>query len=380
MTKRENTQQVFFELVRAGLWPGRDARIVGHGVSVDWQEVYRLAEEQSVVGLVAAGIDALPPSERPPQQVVLQFVGQTLQLEQRNKAMNAFIAELIERLRAEVIYALLVKGQGIAQCYEKPLWRVCGDVDLLLNADDYEKAKKLLLPLAMDVETEYTHFKHVGMTIDGWVVELHGTLHSRLSKRVDRQIDVIQEDTFDNGNVRSWNNNGTQVLLPSPDNDVIFVFTHILHHFFFEGIGLRQICDWCRLLWTYRESIEVKLLEQRLRKAGLMSEWKAFAAFAVIYLGMPVEAMPLYDSRVMGHGSRFSKKADRICRFVMEVGNFGHNQRRDFTGMSYMKRKFVSFWGRLSDMLRHFRIFPLDSIKFFGGVLRSGLHAAVRGE
>lgn len=376
----------FFELVHAGLFPGNDARILAHGVPVDWNAVYRLAEEQSVVGLVAAGIDSLPPSERPPQQVVLQFVGQTLQLEQRNKAMNEFIAGLIERLRKEDIYALLVKGQGIAQCYEKPLWRACGDVDLLLSEDNYEKAKKVLLPLASDVEQEYTHFKHLGMTIDGWMVELHGTLHSRLSARVDRLGDEVQGDVFYGGKVRSWMVHGegltvngssrdVQVFLPAPDEDVIFVFTHILHHFFFEGIGLRQICDWCRLLWTYRDKLDVRLLELRLRKAGLMSEWKAFAAFAVKCLGMPAESMPLYDM-----DEKWKRKAERICQFVLEVGNFGHNQRRDFSGMSYLKRKFVSFWERLSDMLRHFRIFPLDSIRFFGGVLRSGLHAAVRGE
>lgn len=371
----DRNQQLFFELIRAGLFPSNSTRILVHEASVDWNEVFRLAEEQTVVGLVAAGIDTLPPSERPPQQVVLQFVGHTLHLEQRNRAMNAFIAGLMERLRKEDISALLVKGQGIAQCYEKPLWRACGDVDLLLSEDDYGKAKKVLLPLASEVEQEYTHFKHQGMTIDGWVVELHGTLHSRLSARVDKLVDEVQRDAFCGGNVRSWQNGRTQVFLPVPNEDVIFVFTHILHHFFFEGIGLRQICDWCRLLWSYRESLDVRLLEFRLRKAGLMSEWKAFAAFAVKYLGMPLEAMPLYDA-----DEKWKLKADRICRFVMEVGNFGYNQRRDFTGMSYMKRKFVSFWGRLSDMLRHFRIFPLDSIRFFGGVLRSGLHAAVRGE
>lgn len=49
-------------------------------------------------------------------------------------------------------------------------------MDLLLNDVDYEKAKKLLIPMATDVETEYTHFKHVGMTLEGWVVELHGRL------------------------------------------------------------------------------------------------------------------------------------------------------------------------------------------------------------
>lgn len=374
---RDIIQQQFLELVRTGLFPELNARIIPHGNSVDWEMLHRLAEEQSVKGLVAAGIDNLPASERPPKEVVLQFIGSTFQLEQRNKAMNAFVAKLMEQLRTEDIYAILVKGQGIAQCYEKPLWRACGDVDLLLSESDYERAKELLCPLATDVETEYTHFKHQGMTIDGWVVELHGTLHSRLSNRVDRMVDDVQKDVFYGGNVRPWDNGGTQVFLPSPDNDVIFVFTHILHHFFFEGIGLRQICDWCRLLWTYRDSLNHELLESRIRKMGLMSEWKAFATFAVKWLGMPVEAMPLYEDN---HNVNLDKKADKICKFVLEVGNFGHKQRRDYRGMSYLRRKFVSVWGRLSDMLRHFQLFPKDSIVFFGGVLRSGLHAAVRGE
>lgn len=376
---RDIIQQQFLELVGTGLFPDHNERIIPHGNSVDWEMLYRLAEEQSVMGLVAAGIDNLPASERPPKEVVLQLIGSTFQLEQRNKAMNAFVAKLMEKLRAEDVYAILVKGQGIAQCYEKSLWRACGDVDLLLSESNYERAKELLCPLATDVETEYTHFKHQGMTIDGWAVELHGTLHSRLSKRVDRMVDEVQKDVFYGGNVRSWDNSGTQVFLPSPDNDVIFVFTHILHHFFFEGIGLRQICDWCRLLWTYRDSLNHVLLESRIRKMGLMSEWKAFAAFAVKWLGMPVEAMPLFDDND-NHSVNLDKKADKICEFVLEVGNFGHKQRRDYRGMSYLRRKFVSVWGRLSDMLRHFQLFPKDSIVFFGGVLRSGLHAAVRGE
>ncbi|MBP3198572.1 MAG: nucleotidyltransferase family protein [Butyrivibrio sp.] len=379
-----NNQQAFFELLRAGLW-NKEARLSKFG-AINLKEICRIAEEQSVVGLVAAGLEHVTDVKLPKEEV-LMVVGQTLQLEQRNKAMNAFVSELISRLKDAGINALLVKGQGIAQCYEKPLWRACGDVDLLLNADDYEKAKKLLMPLATDVETEYTHFKHVGMTIpntfgrsdkgraDGWVVELHGTLHSRLSKRVDKQIDAVQEDTFKFGNVRAWDNGGVTVFLPAVDNDVVFVFTHILHHFFFEGIGLRQICDWCRLLWTYRNVIDVTGLALRLDEMGIMSEWKAFAAYAVEYLGISAEAMPLYSD-----DAKWSRKAARINAFVLEVGNFGHKQRRDYNGMSYLRRKFVSFWGRLSDMLRHFRIFPLDSIRFFGGVLRSGLHAAVRGE
>ena len=369
-------QQAFLALVKAGLWE-QDVQLSQHE-QIDFNQVYRLTEEQSVVGLVATGIEHVI-DLKVPQVLALQFAGQAIQLELRNKTMNAFIADLIENLRKEDVYAILVKGQGIAQCYERPLWRVSGDVDLLLSESNYDRAKMVLLPLATMVETEYTHFKHQGMTIEGWEVELHGTQHSRLSKRVDDGIDATQREVFYSGKARSWMNGGTQVFLPAPDEDVIFVFTHILHHFFFEGIGLRQICDWCRLLWTYRDKLNHGLLESRIRKMGLMSEWKAFAAFAVKWLGMPVEAMPLFEDDD-AHNVNLDKKADKICKFVLEVGNFGHKQRRDYKGMSYLRRKFVSVWGRLRDMLRHFQLFPKDSIVFFGGVLRSGLHAAVRGE
>lgn len=389
-------QQEFFELLRAGLWE-KEARLFQYE-DIDLPVIKRMAEEQSVQGLVLQGIECLKKNNvnlndnanegltnspqvsiNIPQALLLQWIGEVQLIEQRNREMNVFVADLFEKLRNQGINALLVKGQGIAQCYERPLWRTSGDVDLLLSESNYERAKGLLRPLASAVETEYTHFKHQGMTIDGWSVELHGTLHSRLSKRVDRMVDEVQKDVFYGRNVRSWVNGGTQVSLPSPDSDVIFVFSHILHHFFFEGIGLRQICDWCRLLWTYKDSLNHELLESRIRKMGLMSEWKAFAAFAVKWLGMPVEAMPLFDDKD-SHNVKLDKKADKICRFVLEVGNFGHNQRRDYSGMSYLIRKNVSVWGRLSDMLRHFQLFPKDSIVFFGGVLRSGLHAAVRGE
>lgn len=392
MENLNNNQRAFFELVKAGLWAdteSTDLQSQGFTGSVDWKKVYQLSVEQSVQGLVLAGIEKTNTNRanhtnRVPQELLLQWIGEVQMIEQQNKAMNIFVAKLIDHLRSQDIYALLVKGQGIAQCYEKPLWRSSGDVDLLLSESNYERAKEFLTSLSTDVETEYTHFKHQGMTVDGWVVELHGTLHSRLSKRVDNEIDEVQKDVFYGGNVRSWDNGGTQVFLPSPDNDVIFVFTHILHHFFFEGIGLRQICDWCRLLWTYKDSLNHELLESRIRKMGLMSEWKAFAAFAVKWLGMPAEAMPLLDSSNVQEFKKFEKKADKICKFVLEVGNFGHNKLVQGSNGSrvqgYYWRKFKSFWGRLSDMLRHFQLFPKDSIVFFGGVLRSGLHAAMRGE
>jgi hypothetical protein len=204
----------------------------------------------------------------------------------------------------------------------------------------------------------------------GFVVELHGALYSRLSKRIDRGIEALQNDVFYYGNVRNWKNGNTCVYLPGVDNDVIFVFTHILHHFYVEGIGLRQFCDWCRLLWTYRDTLDRKGLRFRLETMGLMSEWQAFAALAVDWLGMPAEAMPLYSS-----DKKWSSKAERIIAYVLECGNFGHNRQRLLPN-SFLGGKIVSVWRKMKDFGRHARVFPLDSLKFFLHFIGDGIKLA----
>ena len=134
----DNSILAFFELVRAGLWD-KQAQLSQFN-DVDYTKILRIAEEQSVVGLVTAGLDKVA-DVKVSQEDVLQFIGNSLQIEQQNLAMNQFVANLIDRLREADIYAILVKGQGIAQCYEKPLWRSSGDVDLLLSGENYQKAK-----------------------------------------------------------------------------------------------------------------------------------------------------------------------------------------------------------------------------------------------
>lgn len=367
----DKTPKVFLELLKAGLWE-KDARLSVFG-EVDYGEVMRLAEEQSVLGLVTAGLERVKDANVP-KEVILQFIGSTLQIEQRNKDMNMFVARLTENLRKESVYYLLVKGQGIAQCYERPLWRACGDVDLLLSNDTYEKAKNYLLPLASTVEPEAAKTRHLGMTIESWVVELHGTLHSGCFPKMDRVIDDVQRDVFYGGNVRSWINGKTTVFLPAPNNDVIFIFTHIIKHFFRGGIGLRQICDWCRLLWTYRDVMDVKLLEQRLRKARLVSEWKCFSALAVGWLGMPIEAIPLYEP-----ANKWKRKANRVLEYIMRVGNFGHNRDLSYySNRPYFMRKAISLGRRISDGLNHLLIFPIDSIRVWFRTIIGGLLAVIQ--
>lgn len=367
----------FFSLLRSGLW-GRGNQDIRSDGTTEWQEVYRLAAEQSVLGLVLAGLEHS--DVKPPKDLLLLWIGEVQLIEQRNKEMNSFIAELIEKLRKNNIYTLLVKGQGIAQCYEKPFWRCSGDIDLYLSEENYQKAKLFLMPLATSVEEEYIREKHLGLTIDGWVVELHGHLYSGLSSRVERELDRLQEETSYGGQVRSWMNGQTQIFLLKAENDAFYVFTHILQHFYKEGVGLRQICDWCRLLYTYKDSLNYGLLEQRIKRAGLVSEWKAFGALAIENLGFPKDAMPLLNAND-DLNANLKRKADRIMEFILKSGNMGHNRDMShFSKYPYLIRKCVSMSRRISDLINHARIFPLDSLLYSFPITKNGLMSVVRGE
>lgn len=108
---------------------------------------------------------------------------------------------------------------------------------------------------------------------------------------------------------------------------------------------------------------------------SLITEWKAFGAFAVDYLDMPAEAMPFYSS-----SKKWKRKADRICEFVMAVGNMGHNRDKSHLDKSYLVRKMYSFGRRCGDLMRHARIFPLDSLRFLPPIMINGVKSAIRGE
>ena len=379
-----SNQRAFIELVRVGLWEVSNDNHNQNADSfkaVDWQKVFLLAQEQSVQGIVLQGLEwfiehGIINKAHVPQNLLLQWIGEVQMIEQQNKAMNAFVAKLIMDLRQNGVKALLVKGQGIAQCYNRPLWREAGDIDLFVSNKDYEKAKEYLCTLGVRTSKDESETrKHIDFVIESFSVELHGTLRGRLLSRIDDEIDHLQDLCFNEENTRVWNIGGFEILLPAPDEDIVFVFTHILQHFFWEGIGLRQICDWCRLLWTYRDTIDKSTLLLRLHQMRLLSEWIVFGALAVNYLGMPSESMLLYDDKL-----KWSKKADILFGLIMCSGNFGNTRSRLANETQpFLIHKLYALVDHCMDFLQRVRIFPLDSIVIFIRGIYYRLVAALKG-
>ena len=68
-------------------------------------------------------------------------------------------------------------------------------------------------------------------------------------------------------------------------------------------------------------------------------------------------------------------------KFILEVGNFGHNRDMSYYDKNpYVVRKSISAWRRVKDLCRHARIFPLNSFRFFFGIMFNGVRSAIRGE
>lgn len=363
----------FFALLRAGLW--EQSVKVSLFPLMDYKSLYQLADEQSVVGLIAAGLEHVD-DVKVLKADALPFLKRVYSLENRNSSMNCFIGYLSQKLSDANILFMLIKGQAIGMFYSRPQWRAAGDIDLLFDEKNLALAKLLLPTLAKNNKHIAPEDQHVGLTIDDWEIELHGNLHTGLSRRIDSVLDSLVKTEYMNHSFSMARNNHFSVNQLNPDDNAVFIFTHFLKHFYKGGLGLRQICDWCRLLWTCREEIDMSLLEKRLRKMRAMTVWIAFAAFAVDYLGMPIHAMPFYDS-----GTRWSRKASRIKAFVMEVGNFGHNRDMSYFGKyPYIVRKTVSFWRRCKDSFQHFSIFPMESLRYFLNIVFNGILLAAKGK
>ena len=372
--ERNSNISAFMALLKAGLWE-QEARLLSYG-AIDYQEIYQAAEEQTVVGIITAGLEHVVDTNVPKNDL-LTFIGRSLQLEQTNKSMNGYIGSLIPAFQKRGLTPALVKGQGIAQCYERPLWRSSGDVDLIIDKQEYSAAKTFFSKIASTNDYEkkkHQKMMHSEFVHNDWVVELHGTLHANLSTKMDAIIDEIQDKMFQNGLFRKWENGTSTVLLPSSDDDVIFVFSHILQHFFESGIGLRQICDLCRLLWVYRSEIDASLLRERLRKMGVITEWKAFASLMVRHLGFPEGEMPLYEKS-------FDRKGDKILSLILESGNFG--RKLDY---SYTKkyppviRKTITVARQFGKTIDRAIVFPYDSIMFFLHFTKRGIVSALNGD
>ena len=368
MANKKN-YQIFLELLRAGLW-GVSPDLSLFDTTIEWGKVLEVGQEQTVVGVLTDGIAMLPNEMRGERRVVMPFFARTMELEDENRKMNRFAPFLMTQLEKKGVKSILLKGQGVAMCYWQPLHRVVGDIDLLVpDAEQYQRARQLMMKIAEVTEDEDEGRKHSAFVYKGMTIEIHGDFRFSINKQCKHNIRKWKEMRLaeptrhiDEGDLKG-------ATLPSVQFDAVFIFAHLLGHYMGAGgVGLRQVSDWMMFVNRYHQEIDKDVLVDDLNLLGIRQYWEVFGAMSVDYLGFPKERMPLYDRRN-------SKKGKIVLTNIFKTGNFGAKQKKWQLkeGSNTMLKKVVTFFGQIPVYSRNLRLFPKDTLWCFSNFVRSAM-------
>ena len=333
-------------------------------VNIDWQQLYSFASKQAILGLCFEGIERLG-EEYPKElkqnpigrELLMTWIAKTQQIHRQNMTVNTVASKLFSMLRDAGFRCCILKGQGNALMYPNPYSRTPGDIDVWVNAsrEQITEYAKKYFEIGEDIR-----YHHLETSLAGVPVELHffpcimnnPVYNARLQKWFKRNADLQCS------NVVGLPDGIGEIAIPTAAFNVVYQLTHLYHHFFDEGIGMRQIIDYYYvvisdyLLVINDESLGIRdTLQRELKHLGL---WKfAGAVMYVLHetLGLPEEKMiaPMDE-----------KRGKLLLAEILNGGNFGKHFTKygHFTQQGMAKKYFLKIWRNM-----HFvRYYPAEAL------------------
>ena len=312
---------------------------------IDWRQLYTFASKQAILGICFDGIERL--GEEYPEELkqnpiernlLMTWMGKAQQIRRQNMKVNVVASKLYSMLREDGLRCCILKGQGNALMYPNAYSRNPGDIDVWVNAsrEQITEYAKKHFEIGNDIR-----FQHLETSLDGVPVELHffpcsmnnPLYHARLQRRFKRNADLQCS------NVVSLSDGVGEIAIPTTAFNVVYQLTHLYHHFFDEGIGMRQIIDYYFVL-VKSEERKVKnltVLQRELKHLGL---WK-FAG-AVMYVLH--EALELSEEKMIAPIDE--KRGKLLLSEILNGGNFGKHFTKygRFTQQGMAKKYFLKIW------------------------------------
>ena len=350
-----NDITAFFAFLKYCLgYKGNISRVVD---SMDWQELYSFASKQALLGLCFDGIERLG-KENPEElrlnpigrELLMTWMGKAQQIRRQNMKVNIVASKLFSMLKKDGLRCCVLKGQGNALMYPNPYSRTPGDIDVWIDASrerimEYTQKK---FELGDDIRLQ-----HLETSLDGVPVELHffpcsmnnPIYHARLQKWFRRNADLQCS------HIVGLPDGAGDIAIPTSAFNVVYQLCHLYHHFFDEGIGMRQIIDYYYVVNNDELLVIRDTLQRELKHLGL---WK-FAGAVMFVLhevwGLPEEKMiaPMDE-----------KRGKLLLAEILNGGNFGQHFTKygHFTQQGMAKKYFLKIWRNM-----HFvRYYPAEAL------------------
>lgn len=305
-------------------------------------EVVRLAVFQGTGPLVYDQLLKLEDADIP-SALRIQMKQQCLQTMMLQQSMFGTLSQAWKALVESDLHPVLLKGFALAQYYPQPHLRQWGDIDLYVGQKQYHAACKVLqtvFPNADHPEEEDEERKHYNFILPNTVLELHRISMAFAHPRDRQYYEQLEERYLTNG--PSFEIDGVAITMPEETFNVFFTFLHAWHHFVETGMNMKQLCDIAILLHARREFIDKERLHEMLTKLHLIEPWQLIMYIIVQYLGLPQEECPFYTGK-----SRV--RAESFFEHILSEGSSRPEKKVDITGISYLKRKWLTFQLRLAD-------------------------------
>lgn len=339
----------FITLVRLGIrQPTNDLPEI-----VDWQAIQILAIQEGLASVVLDGIEMLPVKNRPPKEFLLNWIGATMQEEQRYAIQWKTACELALLLKKEGIRTYVLKGFTVAECYPKPSHRCSTDLDCFLKSDNdsseiWETGNVLLEQSGVRVDRNY--YKNSTWCLPGLTVENHRwftpfrgnpqlTEFEKLLQRLIAEDD--ENDLFE----------GAALYRPPVMLTAIFLIGHAFSHFLHEGLTWRMLLDWQMFCRKHMNVIDWALFNKWIDEFGFRRFYHAYTKLGLYLLGEDV-AITSTDSMMMSdiwnpldlHETLNGAKG----KFAL-VGNTWRARwkYREFTDMTWIKALWIQVKGYL---------------------------------
>lgn len=343
MTTQSLKYQNLFKLLQIAL--NTDEKII-EIKDIDWEEYFTFLRRQAIVGVGYDGVEKLSKhGVKPPFELLMNWIALVEQVEGKNKILNQKCHEMQEVFHEGGFRSCILKGQGNALMYPKPLRRQSGDIDIWVDGNIKDIVEFLYSKYGRD--SLYVGYHHGELHIwDDVEVEVHW----RPSWKSSPLHNYRMQRWFETQAERQFNNelNMIGLCVPTKDFNVVFQMQHMYLHLLQEGLGLRQVIDYYYVLKS-KEACDLTELQNTLKYLDL---WK----FASALMYVMKEVLNLDEGLMIAPVDE--KSGERLLDEIIMAGNFGQydERNRKILGKKGSSRRLA----RISRQLRFLKDYPVE--------------------
>ena len=278
---------------------------------IDWQSLLAFMRKQALIGVMMHGMNKLK-GVKIPREIIKKTFVYSEQVRQKNKMLYKKSVEVVEQYRIAGFECCILKGQGNAVMYPDSYMRMPGDIDVWVKGS----REQIIQYVKQHYPKADFRYYHAEYHDDGVSVEAHfmpGIMNNPIyNNRLQRYYAEMQDLQCSHW-VELPDGMG-KIPVPTLDFNVIFQLSHMMHHYFDEGIGLRQMLDYYYVLKDLKAGNRSIEMAAKLDDLGL----RKFAG-AVMYVLRNI--FGLEDDYLIV--SVDEKRGKKLMSEIMRGGNFG---------------------------------------------------------